>query len=68
MSENERDEVFRDCHGYDHHCVRCDLMADIDCDTKGIGEPGTCCVCEDHGCEEAKTERLKHPKQPATQP
>lgn len=36
-------------------------MADIDCDTKYVGERGTCCVCDGHDCEEAKREREKHP-------
>jgi hypothetical protein len=31
-------------------------------DTKYIGEPGTCCVCVEHGCEEARREREIHPK------
>ena len=53
---------FRDCDGYDHNCVTCDLMADIDMDTKYIGEKGTCCVCVEHGCEEARREREIHPK------
>jgi hypothetical protein len=27
---------YRDADGYDHDCVRCELMADIDCDTKEL--------------------------------
>ena len=46
---------------YDHDCVRCDLMADIDCTTKYPGEFGTCCVCVGHDCETALAEREKHP-------
>jgi hypothetical protein len=53
--------AYRDCDGFDHDCVRCDLMADIDCDTKYPGERGTCCVCVGHDCEEARVERAKHP-------
>jgi hypothetical protein len=52
---------FRDCHGYDHNCVRCDDMADSDMETKYIGEKGTCCVCVDHDCEAARREREIHP-------
>jgi hypothetical protein len=55
------DWPYLDSDGHDHDCVRCDLMADIDCDTKYPGERGTCCVCVDHGCEEARAERAKHP-------
>ncbi len=54
--------AYKDSDGYDHDCVRCDDMVDADCDTRRVGEPGTCCVCIDHGCEEATKERLKHPK------
>ena len=46
---------------YDHDEVRCDEMADSDCDNKMVGEPRTCCVCAGHDCEVARTERLKHP-------
>lgn len=54
-------EPYKDSDGYDHDCVRCDAMADHDCDTKAIGERGTCCVCADHGCQRALDERAKHP-------
>jgi len=51
---------YLDSDGHDHDCVRCDLMAEIDCDTKYPGERGTCCVCVEHGCEDARAERAKH--------
>jgi hypothetical protein len=50
---------------YDHDEVRCELMADVDCDTKVVGEPRTCCVCVGHDCQEARDEREKHPAQDA---
>lgn len=53
---------FRDSDGFDHNCVRCDEMADIDCDTKYPGEKGTCCVCAEHNCQEAIQERMIHPQ------
>lgn len=56
---------FRDCHGFDHNCVRCDDMAESDMETKYIGEKGTCCVCVGHGCEDALREREIHPRQNA---
>jgi hypothetical protein len=56
-----QDTPYRDSDGYDHDCIRCDEMADIDCDTKYPGERGTCCVCAGHDCEEARAERAKHP-------
>ena len=46
---------------YDHDEVRCDVMADWDCDNLMPGTPRTCCVCAGHDCEEARAERLKHP-------
>lgn len=55
------DEPYCDCDGYDHDCVRCELMMDIDCDTKAVGETGSCCACLEHDCEVARAEREKHP-------
>ena len=54
---------YRDSDGYDHDCVRCDEMVDIDCDIRIAGERGSCCVCMDHGCRDALDERAKHPEQ-----
>jgi hypothetical protein len=48
---------------YDHDEVRCELMSDIDCDMKLVGEPRTCCVCVGHDCQSARAERQKHPAQ-----
>jgi hypothetical protein len=45
---------------YDHDEVRCAEMADIDVDTKLVGEKRTCCVCDGHDCAEARAERAKH--------
>lgn len=47
--------------GYDHEEVRCEAMADWDCENLLVGEPRTCCVCIGHDCEEAREERKKHP-------
>ena len=47
---------------YDHDEVRCDEMADWDCENKLPGVPRTCCVCAGHDCAEARAERAKHPK------
>jgi hypothetical protein len=44
---------------YDHDEVRCELMADVDCDTKVVGEPRTCCVCVGHDCQEARDEMMR---------
>lgn len=49
---------------YDHDEVRCEVMADADSYDLLPGSARTCCVCIEHDCEEAKAERLKHPKQP----
>jgi len=46
---------------YDHDEVRCEAMADHDCDCLLVGESRTCCVCVNHGCAEALAEREKHP-------
>jgi len=46
---------------YDHDEVRCDEMADSDCENKSVGDPRTCCVCAGHDCALARAERLKHP-------
>ena len=45
---------------YDHEEVRCEAMADADCDTKLVGEKATCCVCIGHDCKEAQDERAKN--------
>ena len=47
---------------YDHDEVRCEFMTDSDCENLMPGTPRTCCVCAEHDCEEARTERAKHPK------
>lgn len=47
---------------YDHYEVRCESMADWDCENLCSGTPRTCCVCAEHDCEEARAERAKHPK------
>jgi hypothetical protein len=47
---------------YDHDEVRCEGMEEYDIENKCPGTPRTCCVCEGHDCEEARAERLKHPK------
>jgi hypothetical protein len=52
---------YKDSDGFDHNCIRCDEMADHDCTYKCVGETGTCCVCAEHGCVEAKAERMVHP-------
>lgn len=44
---------------YDHDEVRCEAMADLDCEIKLVGEPRTCCVCCGHGCAEALAELAK---------
>ena len=44
---------------YDHEEVRCDIMAEVDCDTKLVGEAATCCICAGHNCREAQLERKK---------
>ena len=45
----------------DHDEVRCQAMAEADLENLVVGVPRTCCVCADHGCMEARTERQKHP-------
>jgi hypothetical protein len=44
---------------FDHDEVRCAQMADVDCDTKAVGEPRTCCVCIGHDCQEARDEMMR---------
>jgi hypothetical protein len=66
-AESEESLPYRDSDGFDHDCVRCEVMADIDWDQKYPGERGTCCVCHGHECDEAIAERAKHPKREASQ-
>jgi hypothetical protein len=47
---------------YDHDEVQCEVIADLDCDNLPPGTPRTCCVCIGHDCQEARAERVKHPK------
>jgi hypothetical protein len=47
---------------YDHDEVRCDAMADADCDILSFGSRRTCCVCVGHDCAEARAELAKYQK------
>jgi hypothetical protein len=41
-------------HSYDHEEISCEVMSEATLNTRLPGEPRICCVCEGHGCIEAR--------------